>query len=199
MTENRDMRQGGIGNQQAGGDIYNIDQLNLALTGLGNHPTKIARVISLLSAEVNADIPDDYSAVSFYKIEQKIQHNRVIAFKPMIDRYGYYGATVESVCEKLDIDKPNSKSRMFEYIKHLYLTERARVCQGLAEEDCLQAIQDHADNIISAVHEKLLEVVKGSDDLEGLDVEDIHACLCALLAVAFINCQILERPPTTPV
>jgi hypothetical protein len=187
------MKQEGNNNLQAGRDI-NIDKLIISLVSIGKRPTKIARVISQIAKEVNVDIPEDYSAVNFYQITDKISYNNVIKYKPIIDRYGFFGGLVEGICEKLDTDKPNSKSRIFEYITYLYTIQKANLCGDSSQEECLKLIQENADDIIYQINNKLYDLIKDSSDLEGVDAEDVQISLAILIAVAFINCKILEKP-----
>lgn len=188
------MQQDGKNNQQAGRDIINIKKLEINLADIGNRPTKIAKVISQLAKEIIEDIPDEYSAVNFYNIADKIDYNNVIKYKPLIDRYGFFGGMIEGICEKLDVDKPNVKSRIFEYITSLYLKEKAVVCGKSSQAECLEIIKENADNIIDNINIKLFDLVKNSTDLKGVDVEDIELGITTLIAVAFINCKILEKP-----
>ncbi len=190
----QEISQGGTNNKLAGRDI--VENMAVNLPRISTQPSKIARVIAALSKKISNDIPDGYSAVSYYDIQDKIEYNNVQIYRPIIDRYGYFGATVEAVCSKLDTDKPNSKLRVFEYIKHEYTVQKARVCAGTqSSEDSLEKIRENADSIIDAVSLRLFDIVKDSRDIEDVDAEDINLCLTILVAVAFIDCQILEKPP----
>lgn len=191
------MYQDGHDNQQAQGDITNtnIERLIVNISSVRNKPAKIARVIAQLAKEVSTEIPEQYSAVSFYKITDKINYNNVVYYRRIIDRYGFFGGIVESICEKLDVDKPNSKSRIFEYITYLYISEKAAICGSSSEEECLKLIQQSADSIIRNIFNILFKLVVNSKDLEGIDAEDIEISLIILITVAFINCKILEKPP----
>ena len=193
---NSNMTQDGKYNQQAGGDINNIkiEKMVLSVKGIVNKPIKIAKVISQLSKEINTEIPDDYSAIGYYKIEDKITYNNVIKYKEVIDRFGFFGAIIENVCDKLDTDVPNSKSRMFEYIKLLYIQEKSILCNNLSKEEGMEVIRKNADEIIDIVKDKLFELVKQSSILKDIEFEDIEISLVIIITIAFINCKILEKP-----
>jgi hypothetical protein len=187
------MNQGGDHNLQAGRDI-NVDKLIIQLSDVGSKPSKIARVISRLAKEIDEEIPEDYSSIIYYDIADKIDYNNVIRYKPIIDRYGFFGGIVEKICETLDIDKPNSKSHVFEYIKYLYTEQRSSLCGDCSQEKCLDLIRKNADNIIDQINIKLFDLISSSDDLKDVDIEDVKLSLTILIAVAFIDCKILEKP-----
>jgi len=190
MVNHKMIQNDGSHNQQAGRDIIN----NFKIEEIEKKPTRIAKIISLLSQEITDEIPDDYSAINFYDIADKISFNNVKKYKEIIDRYGFFGSIIENICNKLDTDKPNSKSRMFEYIKFLYIEEKNKICVGLNKEKCLEKIKENADNIIDAIRIKLIELINKSKGLDDVNQDDIDISLVSLVAVAFINCKILEKP-----
>jgi hypothetical protein len=187
------MNQDGKNNLQAGRDI-NVESLILKIDNIRNNPTKIARVISRLSKEIDKEIPENYSSIIFYDIADKITYNNVIRYKTIIDKYGFFGGIVEKICETLDIDKPNSKSRVFEHIKYLYVEQRSALCGNSSKEECLELIRKNADNIIDQINIKLFNRIDNSEDLKDVDIEDVQLSLIVLIAVAFIDCKILEKP-----
>jgi hypothetical protein len=184
----------GDNNQQAGRDAYRIDSLNVNLAPVISQSSQIAKVISVLSEKIDQEIPDNYSSISQFNIQDKISYNNVRKYKGLIDRYGFYGAAVENICSSLDIDRPNSRTRMFEFIKSAYLEEKGELEKQAGEITAL--LREKADDIIDAIYKRLETLVQNSSELEGIDSEDIRLGLLTLISVAFIECNILEKPPS---
>jgi len=178
----------GDGNLQAGGDLTVFK-----FEGIQKRPSKVAKVIASLSTKMDQEVPVDFSAISKYRIEDKLEYNNLVKYRPLIDKYGYYGAFVESICSGLDTDRPNSKTRLFEHIKDEYRKLRGGIEKE--GEDTLARIRESSDEIIETIFKHLSELVSGAPELSDVDEEDVQAGIYSLIAVAFIECNILERPP----
>lgn len=180
----------GDGNNQAGGDLTINNHFRVE--NISKRPSQIAKVVAILSTKMDQSIPRAFSSITQYDIEDKISHNNLKKYKSVIDRYGFYGGFIETICKELDADKPNSKSRMFEYIKSEYIKERDQLLQKGG--DSMAIIRDNSDKIIDSIYSSLKNLVEGCTELSYVDEEDVRVGLLSLIAVAFIECNILERP-----
>lgn len=184
----------GTGNKQAGRDLVennlhinhiNADALENLLT---RRPTLVAKVITSLSGKIEVSDDQRLAGIDPYGIQEKIDFNNVKQYKEIFERYAEFGAVIDSVCDSLDVDAPDIKRKLFEYIKTQYLLEKGILLKrGLS-------FADHADDIVTAVRNHMLQLILNDSGTVGLSTEDIDLSLTALITKAFIDCKVLEHP-----
>ncbi len=179
----------GNNNNLAGRDV-NIN--NNFIDNIQKKSAIIAKVIAMLSSKMVNNVLETIDASVTPAIEEKIEYNNLVKYKPFIEKYVSYGGIIESICNGLDVDKPNSKTRMFEYIHSLYLLERGELYLKNAES--VDVVKNNSDYIIDHIYLKLRSSLNECLGLDGIEEEDIHLGVTVLIVLAFIECKILERP-----
>lgn len=193
-------RSGQPPNQAVSGN-HNITALgDIHITGdaLNKLPSLLAQIVPTLSQQV-AKATEDASDFMTYEIEQKISHNKLNAFKHCIEEYGQYGSIVDSVYEDFDNQQPGGKSRILNHLRAKYNRIKSEIIQLeqkiLPNITALEAVQKNADEILNRatteIREEIITAQKASVVMEDLDLTSM-----VIVCHGFINCKILEKPPT---
>lgn len=192
-NENINQSINGDNNFQAGGDLT----LNVSI--INKLPSLLAEVVPKLN-----DLIDqgkfgtcDISSREAYSIEDKINHNKLVAYKHWVDEYGEWGAAVDEAYDELDNSSPNAKAKIFRSFKGLYahLKGEALAANALLKNSLsqIEVIREHADDIIAKVAQNIRVELSQAENSK-ISAQDLYPVSIALTCHAFINCKILERP-----
>lgn len=169
----------GMGNQQAGNNIYNN---NYPIRSLSKLPSIIAKLVPAI-----CKILDDQEVASLrtpYDISEKILHNNINKYIDIINDYGQYGQAIDSLYTAYDEEAPNTKAKIARFFTGIYY----KVRDDFDKSDPL-----YGDKVLSASVRILEEMI----DYSSVEVFQEEAFLIPAILVchAFIECHILPAPP----
>lgn len=161
----------------------------------------IPSVIEKLSEITNVD--EEYLEKKFkiepieleeYKIPDKIEYNKVIIYKEIIDEYSEYSSICEHAFNVLDDNNMGIKRKILEYIKLLYRKVKGKLIKNNPKIDSMELIRQNSDEIIEQVIEILKKEINTDDKGRTIAIELIEVALSRIICYAFIKCKILEKP-----
>lgn len=161
----------------------------------------IPLVIEKLSEITNIDEEDlerqfrvNVSELKEYKIPDKIEYNKVIVYKEIIDEYCEYSSICEYAFNTLDNNNIGIKRRILEYIKLLYRKEKGNLLRKNPNLQPMDIIRENSDYIIELITSRLTQEILLDKKGMTLIREDIYIALSRIICYAFIKCKILEKP-----
>lgn len=189
MTDGLSQSITGDGNTQIG-----IKELTLKVESQSDFSSLLATVVPTLVPLVRAteEEPDDTEA---YKIEEKIAYNRITTCKRLLATYGIYGPQIDKIYEVFDNTDPGFTKSILKYFHTKYLLKLQELHKKDSSKEPLEIAQANADDILISIYEKVRDEIKVAKNFRA-NVEDIEICALALTCHAFIECKILEKPPT---
>tara|TARA_R100000935_G_scaffold53962_1_gene82262 strand:+ start:11835 stop:12665 length:831 start_codon:yes stop_codon:yes gene_type:complete len=120
---------------------------------------------------------------------EKILHNNVTLFKPVIEEYAVYQGKLNKLYEEIEKHGSTKKEFVLQNIKSIYLKEKGKY-------NDLEDIRANADSIIENVENELWKIIENSGNpISDLPIEAIKIGLLIILVDAFMRCNILEEPP----
>lgn len=168
--------------------------------GIHNYE-RIAKIPSYLADIVNGisklefNLCPDTSAILSFDIEEKLEYNKVITYKRIIEEYASYSSMVSDTYANISKIKPNCRDKVMRIINAEYRTIKANILKYKVEEDISNIISFNSDDIIKKVLEVLKEKLYDASNLEeNVHNEDIEIALEMIVGDAFISCKILENP-----
>ena len=148
---------------------------------LQKNPSALNGIIKLIGNKLfDTEVSDAQIAPN---LQEKIQYNNVIRYKPIIEEYKVYQGKLNKLYEEIEKAGSTRKEFLLLNIKNIYLREKA-------EFDTIDKIRTNADNIIDRIKDKLWELVENI----SLDQEVIEVALTILIVDAFMRCNVLEEP-----
>lgn len=172
--------------------------INQSAATYQKRPALISKVIKILSTIRPSEEPGGSSALSTYDIDAKLDHNRVFKYRTLIEEYGEYGQNVIKALSTVDQEKIGSEQKILKLISSFYkesLGELKKYHESTDQErDFIESIREHSDQIIEAVINKLVDVVNRSSNGSEMAEEDLTLGANYVVAHAFIECKVLERP-----
>lgn len=129
-----------------------------------------------------------------YRIEDKIEYNRVIKYKEIIDDYSQYGAICENAFNIIDDNDTGMKRKILKNINSMYKKEKGQVLLDNRGKDSIDIIRENSDAIIENVINSMTEKINNDDNGKNILIEDIEEGLSRIICYAFIECKILEKP-----
>lgn len=119
----------------------------------------------------------------------KILHNNVILFKPIIEEYSVYQGKLNKLYEEIEKQGSTKKEFVLQNIKSIYLKEKGKYKN-------LEEIRANADVIIENIENELWKTIENSSNpILDLPIEAIELALLIIIVDAFMRCNILEEPP----
>jgi hypothetical protein len=126
-----------------------------------------------------------------YKIQEKIEHNNVLKFQPIINKYKIYYGKIGKLYNELDNEGSAKKKTLLENIELIYLKKKGNyLLDGIDEMEC---IRNNSDKILNDVEDEILSRIE-EDDAKHNYKEQIELAVSILIVDAFIRCKILEKP-----
>lgn len=154
------------------------------------YPTALAEIVNAISSSDFLSSTDGLDTRKEFAIDEKIQHNRVIRFKPTIEEYSVYQGKLTRLYSEIEIQGSGKKTALLHHIRSLYLESKGDlVTNGTS-------IQDLADELMTNVESKLWDIIdkRSSNMLESLSYEDRAVAIRIVMVDAFMRCKILEEP-----
>jgi hypothetical protein len=155
---------------------------------IGKHPSALNIVIGHIGIDFFDQVePDDPLTAPDPAI--KIEFNRVVRYKPIIEEYKIYQGKLSKIYDEIERLGSTKKELVLRNIKNLYLKEKGKY--GSVEE-----LKNNTDVIIANVESELWKVIdKSQNSNNNLPIEAIEISLLVILVDAFMRCSILEEPP----
>ena len=155
---------------------------------LSKNPSALNTVIGYIGAKIfeNADSSEPTNAPN---PEEKIKHNNVIRFKPIIEEYAAYHGKLNKLYEEIEKQGSTKKEFILQNIKNIYLKEKGKYKD-------INEIRANADAIIDSVQNQLWNVIENANNpITSLPLEAVEISLLIIMVDAFMRCNILEEPP----
>jgi hypothetical protein len=151
----------------------------------------IAEVVNILSSQnIEINHAED-STLLPADIEEKIQYNNIQKSRAIIEMFKPNIADLERAYKTLEEVRSNAKEKILNIINLKYEEEISLGFENYNEK--LKYIQNNSDNIFETIVKKLENMVYRSSNFEA-DQEDAEIAVKVILADAFINCLIMEKP-----
>lgn len=183
----------GNNNQQAMRDIINIDYLEHKL------PSKISLTLPRISEAIdkvdNKQISFEHHPQSAYDIEEKIKHNDLKKYRPLVESYGTYRLAVESTYDALDDEYPGIKNKILRHLRYTYDLKKSDLLSNIKlkeNQSPIDIIRQNSDFILDNVLDSLRNELITTKELSS--IEDLGAPLMVVVCHGFISCKILEEP-----
>lgn len=184
----------GDNNQQAFGNINNN---NLAINTFyiqTNCSSDLVEILLKISKCLDG-VEDGLDNIVKYEITHKIDHNKLIKYKQLVNDYSVYGSVVDSSFESLDNESPMSKKKIYRFINLQYKTGKAEIAKLQNTPTInMDFIRNNSDNLMDYVSEKLKGVYFSSSNSSKISIEDAIYSINIIVCKAFIDCKILENP-----
>lgn len=136
--------------------------------------------------------------LSTYDIDAKLDHNHVFKYRALVEEYGEYGQNVIKALNTVDQEKMGAEQKILKLINSYYKEsigelKKHHIANNKSAE-LIESIRLHSDQIIESVINKLVTVVNNSSNGNELTEEDLILGAKYVVAHAFIECKVLERP-----
>lgn len=161
-----------------------ISQTNV----LAQNPSVLNIVIGFIGKNIFENFPSTEPQYA-PDTSDKIAHNNVIRYKPIIEEYAVYQGKLNKLYKEIEKQGSTRKEFVLQNIKNLYLKEKGKYTS-------FEEIRLNADNIIEGIEKELWNKIENSNNnITDLPIEAIEISLLVILVDAFIRCNILEEPP----
>lgn len=167
-------------------------QLNAELFNkIQKYPSLLGELIKKISRFDN-DLKISSEVISEFKINNKVQYNKIVRYKPIINQYKNFYWKLNTIFNEFDNNGDVTKIFLYEQIKTFY--ENAKIEFWIIDNN-ISLIQENADNIIDYVKSKLMDIIETSNNLDDIPIEIINVWILIIIIESFIKCNILEEPP----
>lgn len=158
------------------GNVQVAGNLNVALPRATRaQPMHMVRVIRKLDELVDEQARRHYGNPS--EVDEKLEFNGVVAYKPFILEYGTYGHAVEGAYKALNDNDPGIAQRVTRFIRSLYRSLDAQR-PPLASDEILRSL-------INDLYERL-------GNVPDVPAEEVEPSCNMIVAHAFVNCTVLK-------
>ncbi len=161
-------------------------------------PALISKVLKTLSELPPGGEEGSAQSLATYGIEDKLDHNQVYKYRDLIEEYGDYGQNVIKTMATINQEKVGSEKKILTLIKGFYREIvgeiRREVGTDVSREEIIQLIRQRSDEILDLVISRLVDLVNDSANGHQMDEEDLVIGTKYVVAHAFIECKVLERP-----
>lgn len=176
----------------------NSGTITMSLKGAVQISSAISRIVQVLGdlcCDENADdnLPLDLQQ---YKMNEKIEYNSVIGYRPIIEEFSSYYYTCDNYLNRYDDSNMRGKTKILQWVHMRYLRAKGKVLleNRESEESEINIIRKNADRIIEMVNDKIYDVVINSKGIEEADIEGIELGISCFTCYCFMECKILEKP-----
>ena len=175
-------------NYSSGGDMT----VNQHAPNFLKNKSILAEVVNILSKSHISKNTSIKSKRPPHEIEEKIKHNNVIKSRYIIDCYKYNVPDLAKAYDVLEKEKTGKKDKILAIIKMEYNKELATIVD-IVEEDKIKKIREQSDNILENIVKELNKKIIESSNLDAYN-EDVNIAIMLIVADAFIECIVLEKP-----
>lgn len=177
----------GSGNIQVA--IENFNQ------NVGKLPSLIGKVLPRI-AEIVSNGNATSSDTNPYEIDSKIEYNNVTSFKEIIDNYGGYGVKIDELYDERNNFEPGFRKKVLSYFGNKYMLKKERLVHTAGSGSSpIDTIKKSADDIIRDIFDEFKSDLVKSKNLD-ISMEEVETCALVVVCHAFIECKILEKPPS---
>lgn len=141
--------------------------------------SNITTIINILAQEDLDDMPDG-NEVNSFEIERKIEFNKLIPVKSIIDDRKVYYSKIDEKYAEFDSMGKNKSSSVLNYIKNCYVK--------------ISLNNENASDIFFNVIERVIKTVQDSRNYVDMSSEEIENYATILVVDAFIRCKIFKNP-----
>lgn len=172
--------------------------INQSAPAYQKRPALISKVIKILSGLSPIGETGGSGMLSTYDIDAKLDHNHVFKYRALVEEYGEYGQNVIKALNTVDQEKMGAEQKILKLINSYYKEsigelKKHHIANNKSAE-LIESIRLHSDQIIESVINKLVTVVNNSSNGNELTEEDLILGAKYVVAHAFIECKVLERP-----
>lgn len=151
----------------------------------------LTTVINTIS-KIDIDEFENSEVKNVFKPEDKIAYNCIHRNKLIIEEYRIYQGKLNAIFAEIEELGSIKKNNLLRNIRQLYIIAKSEL---LADNQSIENIRQHADDLIDAVENKLSDIIEGSSNkTELLDIETLTFGVKIVLIDAFLRCKILEEP-----
>ena len=172
--------------------------INQSTPAYQKRPALISKVIKILSGLPPTGENGSVGMLSSYDIDAKLDHTHVFRYRALVEEYGEYGQNVIKALNTVDQEKMGAEQKILKLINSFYKESIGELKKHHAAENkgtqLIESIRLHSDQIIESVINKLVTVVNNSSNGSELAEEDLILGANYVVAHAFIECKVLERP-----
>lgn len=118
--------------------------------------------------------------------EEKIKHNNIVEYKPIIDTYKVYQGKLNKIYQEIEKQGSTRKEIVLRNINTLYLREKGKYSN-------FEQIKSNSDTIFRSIEKELWNRIEFSD--YGTPYEVLEMSILIVMVDAFMRCEILEEPP----
>lgn len=172
------------------GDNINIHG-NAYFNAIQKHPTIIADVINALSNQI--EITDEDDVPLDFTIQQKIDFNKVVIYRSLIQENAVYDGQLGRVYDEFEKQGSFKKNLFLKYIRNKYLSVRGKFENEKKGATVITVVQENADKIIETVLNEIYTDALRSDNLKS-KLEEAKTVIEIIVVDAFMRCKILENP-----
>jgi hypothetical protein len=158
---------------------------------LQKRPSLLTDVINKI-VSVTIDDVEDKPINNSFSIEEKIQYNDVIRYRPFLKEYKVYQGKINRLYSEFEKHSSPKKDQVLRAIKASYIKAKGAVCR---EDQSLNNIRKHADMLIDTVKKRLHDIIDGSTNNDlSISYEEIDFAVSIIIVDGFLRCKILEEP-----
>lgn len=175
----------------------NRGNINLSIQRVVKIPSLIATVVKTLGAMcVQEDYHDNADNLQEYRPDEKIEYNRVVKYKEIINEFSAYYSTCENYLNIYDDSNICGKARILKCVRVWYLQAKGEIIAENIQtgKSDIEAVRQNSDRIIDMVKDKIRDAVMGAKEFESVYIEDIELGIECFTCFCFMECKILERP-----
>jgi hypothetical protein len=142
--------------------------------------SNLASIINILSKE-NLTVPIVIKTNSFM-IDKKIDHNKLIATRSIIEEYAKYYGHIDKQYSVFDAMGSNKSLSVLQSVNASYV------------DLLVNSLNSKPDYIFLQVIERVKEKVLDSGNFEEIPIDELELCVNIIVVDAFIRCKIFENP-----
>jgi len=140
--------------------------------------SNLATLINLLSKE-DWNGTDPSSIPKSFEIQKKIDHNKLVAARTIINDYMVHHGRVDRIYSDFDSQGSNKSASVL----------------GAIRQEYLKAMNEFTDDeLFFQILAKLESRILGSSNYSGLPIEELQLGINIVVVDAFIRCKIFENP-----
>lgn len=159
---------------------------------VNKYPSSISKLINHISTLGNLDDIEEEGVTNAFNTEDKIAHNQVISYKPIIEEFKVYQGKLNKLFAEFELDGSMKKELFLNHIRKLYLKAKGELVAGSND---MESIRKNADALIDRVGDDLRKEVQSSTNLESeIPFDVIDFTIDVIVVDAFMRCKILEEP-----
>ena len=174
----------------------NYGDINVKINKAIKIPSLIANLVKLLGDTYLDEEIEDINDFRAYKINEKIEYNCVIKYKPIIEKFSIYYSVCENHLNVYDNLHVQGKTKILRCVNLKYLNVKGEILRQNKEskQSEIEIIKENSDEIIDKVVSNIKETIIASGEFDSITIEEIELGLACFICFCFMECEILEKP-----